>query len=156
MFKKTNGIIEKYAGYKSPAGTTSEDYKDAGTDYESYVRTKDFNFGDAFSLKYGSHFEVIFDNSYSTDTTVSIQRDIDVGDIDLQSNINIASSVLTLPFTLPAVLPTSVKKKLASDLRKYEKWRLINIKISSAANKLAVRQITAAANPDTIQIQQTI
>ena len=156
MFKKTNGIIEKYAGYKSPAGTTSEDYKDAGTDYESYVRTKDFNFGDPFSLKYGSYFEVIFDNSYSTDTTVSIQRDIDVGDIDVQSNINIASSVLTLPFTLPAVLPTSVKKKLASDLRKYEKWRLINIKISSTANKLAVRQITAAANPDTVQIQQTI
>jgi len=156
MFKKTNGIIEKYAGYKSPAGTTSEDYKDSGSDYQSYVRTKDFNFGDPFSLKYGSHFEVIFDNSYSTDTTISIQRDIDVGDIDVQSNINISSSVLTLPFVLPAVLPTSVKKKLASDLRKYEKWRLLNIKISSTANKLAVRQITAAANPDTIEVQKTI
>ena len=156
MFKKTDGIIEMYAGYKSPAGTTSEDYKDAGIDYESYVRTKDFNFGDPFSLKYGSHFEVIFDNSYSTDTTVSIQRDIDVGDIDVQSNIDISSSVLTLPFVLPAVLPTSVKKKLASDLRKYEKWRLLNIKISSVANKLAVRQITAAANPDTIEVQKII
>jgi hypothetical protein len=156
MFKKTNGIIEKYSGYKSPAGTTSADYQDAGTDYESYVRTKDFNFGDPFSLKYGSHFEVIFDDSYSSDATVSIQRDIDVGDIDVASNINIASSVLTLPFVLPAVLPTSVKKKLASDLRKYEKWRLLNIKISTPANKMAIRQITAAANPDTIQIQQTI
>jgi hypothetical protein len=156
MFKKTNGIIEKYAGYKSPAGTTAEDYKDAGEDYQSYVRTKDFNFGDPFSLKYGSHFEVIFDNSFSSDATIAIQRDIDVGDIDVASNINIASSVLTLPFTLPAVLPTSVKKKLASDLRKYEKWRLLNIKISTPANKMAIRQITAAANPDTILIQQTI
>jgi hypothetical protein len=156
MFKKTNGIIEKYAGYKSPAGTTSSDYQDAGTDYSSYVRTKDFNFGDPFSLKYGSHFEVIFDNSFSSDATVSIQRDIDVGDIDVQSNIDISGSVLTLPFVLPAVLPTSVKKKLAADLRKYEKWRLLNIKISTPANKMAIRQITAAANPDTIQIQQTI
>jgi len=156
MFKKTNGIIERYAGYKSPAGTTSSDYKDAGADYNSYVRTKDFNFGDPFSLKYGSHFEVIFDNSYSTDATIAIQRDIDVGDIDVASNINIASSVLTLPFTLPAVLPTSVKKKLASDLRKYEKWRLLNIKISTPANKMAIRQIMAAANPDTIEIQKTI
>jgi hypothetical protein len=156
MFKKTNGIIEEYAGYKSPAGTTSADYQDAGTDYESYVRTKDFNFGDPFSLKYGSHFEVIFDNSFSNDATVAIQRDIDVGDIDVQSNINIASSVLTLDFVLPAVLPTSVKKKLASDLRKYEKWRLLNIKISTPANKMAIRQITAAANPDTVQVQQTI
>jgi hypothetical protein len=156
MFKKTNGIIERYAGYKSPAGTTSSDYQDAGTDYNSYVRTKDFNFSDPFSLKYGSHFEVIFDNSYSTDATIAIQRDIDVGDIDVASNINIASSVLTLPFTLPAVLPTSVKKKLASDLRKYEKWRLLNIKISTPANKMAIRQIMAAANPDTIEIQKTI
>jgi hypothetical protein len=156
MFKKTNGIIEKYAGYKSPAGTTSADYQDAGTDYESYVRTKDFNFGDPFSLKYGSHYEVIFDNSFSSDATVAIQRDTDVGDVEVASNINIASSVLTLPFVLPAVLPTSVKKKLAGDLRAYEKWRLLNIKISTPANKMAVRQITAAANPDTIQIQQTI
>ncbi len=156
MFKKTNGIIEEYAGYKSPAGTTSADYQDAGTDYESYVRTKDFNFGDPFSLKYGSYFEVIFDNSFSNDATVAIQRDTDVGDIDVQSNIDISSSVLTLPFTLPAVLPTSVKKKLAADLRKYEKWRLLNIKISTPANKMAIRQITAAANPDTVQIQQTI
>jgi hypothetical protein len=156
MFKKTNGIIEKYAGYKSPAGTTAQDYQDNGQDYSSYVRSKDFNFGDPFSLKYGSHFEVIFDDSFSTDATITIQRDVDVGDIDVASNINIASSVLTLPFTLPAVLPTSVKKKLASDLRKYEKWRLINIKISSTANKMAIRQIMAAANPDTIEIQKSI
>jgi hypothetical protein len=156
MFKKTNGVIQRYAGYKTPAGTTFEDYKDGGVEYESYVRTKDFNFGDPFSLKYGSHFEVIFDNSFSTDTSIFIQRDTDVGDVVVQPNIDISSSTLVLPFALPAVLPTTVKKKLAADLRKYEKWRLINIKISSTGNRLAVRQITAAANPDTIEIQKTI
>ncbi|NBW23352.1 MAG: hypothetical protein EBR82_86955 [Caulobacteraceae bacterium] len=148
--------INKYSGYKSPAQVTTADYQDAGVDYESYVRTKDFNFGDPFSAKYGSHFEVIFDDSYSTDASISIQRDIDVGDIDVQPNLNISSAALTLPFTLPAILPTSVKKRLASDLRAYEKWRLLNIKITSAANKMAVRQITAAANPDTIEVQKSI
>jgi len=156
MLKTTTGVINKYAGYKSPAGTTSSDYVDAGVAYESFVRTKDFNFGDPFSLKYGSHFEIVFDNSFSSDANVFIQRDVDVGDISVAPNINIASSTLTLPFTLPAVLPSSVKKKLASDLRKYEKWRLINIKISSSANKMAIRQIMAAANPDTIETQKTI
>ena len=156
MFKKTNGVIQKYAGYKTPAGTTFEDYKDGGVEYESYVRTKDFNFGDPFSLKYGSHFEVIFDNSFSTDTSVFIQRDTDVGDVVVQPNIDISSNTLVLPFALPALLPTTVKKKLAADLRKYEKWRLLNIKILSTGNRLAVRQITAAANPDTIEIQKTI
>jgi len=156
MFKKTNGVIQKYAGYKTPAGTTFEDYKDGGVEYESYVRTKDFNFGDPFSLKYGSHFEVIFDNSFSTDTSVFIQRDTDVGDVVVQPNIDISSSTLVLPFALPALLPTTVKKKLAADLRKYEKWRLLNIKILSTGNRLAVRQIVAAANPDTIEIEKSI
>ena len=156
MLKTTTGQINKYSGYKTPAQVTTADYQDAGVNYESYVRTKDFNFGDPFSAKYGSHFEVIFDDSYSTDASVSIQRDIDVGDIDVQPNLNISSTALTLPFTLPAILPTSVKKRLASDLRTYEKWRLLNIKITSAANKMAIRQITAAANPDTIEVQKSL
>ena len=156
MLKNTTGLISKYAGFKSPAGTTSSDYVDAGTAYESFVRTKDFNFNDPFSLKYGSHFEVIFDNSFSNDANIFIQRDVDVGDVSVVPNINIASSTLVLPFTLPAVLPSSVKKRIANDLRKYEKWRLLNIKISSSANKMANRQIVAAANPDTIEVQKTI
>ena len=172
MMKLTTGQITRYSGYKTPAQVTSADYRDYGVytttsgtttttstgvfDYESYVRTKDFNFGDPFSVKYGSHFEVIFDDSFSTDTTISIQRDTDVGDVDVQPNLNISSSALTLEFALPATLPTSVKKRLASDLRKYEKWRLLNIKISSIANKMAIRQITAAANPDTIEIQKSL
>jgi hypothetical protein len=32
----------------------------------------------------------------------------------------------------------------------------LNIKIQSAASKLAIRQITAAANPDTIEVQKSL
>jgi hypothetical protein len=156
MKKNSTGQIQKYSGYKTPAQVTTADYQDAGVDYESFVRTADMDFGDPFAEKHGSHFEIVFDDSFSTDTTISIQRDIDVGDIDVQPNLNISSAVLTLPFVLPAQLPSSVKKRLASDLRAYQKWRLINIKIQSAANKMAIRQITAAANPDTIEVQKNI
>ena len=156
MKKSTTGKIQKYSGYKTPAQVTIADYQDAGVDYESYVRTADMDFGDPFAEKHGSHFEIVFDDSFSTDTTISIQRDIDVGDIDVQPNLNISSAALTLPFVLPAQLPSSVKKRLASDLRAYQKWRLLNIKIQSAANKMAIRQITAAANPDTIEVQKNI
>jgi hypothetical protein len=166
MMKLTTGQINKYSGYKTPAQTTSADYVDFGIqsdgtsvgtfDYSSSVRTRDMDFNDPYAAKHGSNFEVIFDDSFSSDATIAIQRDSDVGDVDVQSNLNIASTVLVLPFVLPAVLPTSVKKRIASDLRAYEKWRLINISITSAANKMAVRQITAAANPDTIEVQKTI
>ena len=154
--KTTTGEIRKYSGYKTVGQVTSDDYKDGGAYYESYVRTKDMNFGDPFAEKHGSHFEVTFDDSFSTDVTVSIQRDIDVGDIDVQPNLNISSAVLTLPFVLPAQLPTSVKKRIASDLRAYQKWRLLNIKVYSAGNKMAIRQITAAANPDTIEVEKSL
>lgn len=154
--KSTTGILLKYNGHKNPSQTTSEDYKDAGSFYESYVRTKDFDFGDPFAEKHGSHFEAVFDDSNSTDVTISIQRDTDTSDIDVQPNINVASAKLTLPFVLPAILPTSVRKRIASDLRAYEKWRLLNIKISATGDKLAIRQITAAANPDTIEVQKNI
>jgi hypothetical protein len=156
MKKNSTGQIQKYSGYKTPAQVTTADYQDAGVDYESFVRTADMDFGDPFAEKHGSHFEVVFDDSFSTDTTISIQRDIDVGDIDVQPNLNVSSAALTLEFQLPAVLPSSVKKRIASDLRAYEKWRLLNIKITSASNKLAIRQITAAANPDTIEVQKNI
>jgi len=156
MQKSTTGQIQKYSGYKTPAQVTTADYQDAGVDYESYVRTRDMNFGDPFAEKHGSHFEVVFDDSFSTDVSITIQRDTDVGDIDVQPNLNISSAVLTLPFVLPAQLPSSVKKRLASDLRAYQKWRLLNIKIASVANKMAIRQITAAANPDTIEVQKTL
>lgn len=156
MLKKTNGVIEQYSGYKTPTAATLDDYKDAGSVYESYVRTKDFNFGDPFSLKYGSHFEVIFDNSFATDVTVAMQRDTDVGDSSLVANLDVSNTSLVIPFTLPAVLPSSARKRYAGDLRKYEKWRLMNFKISATGNRLAIRQITAAANPDTIEIQKSI
>jgi len=166
MMKLTTGQINKYSGYKTPAQTTSADYVDFGIqsngtsvgtfDFSSSVRTRDMDFGDPFAQKHGSNFEIIFDDSYSNNATIAIQRDSDVGDVEVQPNLNIASTVLVLPFVLPAVLPTSVKKRIASDLRKYEKWRLINISVTSEANKMAVRQITAAANPDTIEVQKTI
>jgi hypothetical protein len=166
MMKLTTGQINKYSGYKTPAQTTAADYVDFGIqsngtsvgtfDYISSVRTRDMDFSDPFAQKHGSYFEVIFDDSFSNSANIAIQRDIDTGDIDVQPNLNIASTVLVLPFVLPAILPTSVKKRVASDLRAYEKWRLLNISVFSEANKMAVRQITAAANPDTIEVQKTI
>jgi len=172
MLKSTTGEVTTYGGYKAPSATTATDYIDYGVytvstgtttttstgtyNYESIVRTRDYKFGDPFAYKHGSYFEIIFGDSFSTDTNISIQRDVDIGDIEVQPNLNISSAVLTLPFTLPATLPTSLKKRVASDLRSYDKWRLLNIKIRSSANKMSLRQITAAANPDTIQLEKSL
>lgn len=156
MAKGHTGIITQYNGYKPLTSILSTDYQDGGVDYASFIRTRDMNFGDPFSFKHGSHYEIIFDRSFSNDVDVSIQRDTDTGDISSEPNLNVASAALTLPFILPTSLPLSTNRRLASDLRKYDKWRTLNISINCEAGQFAVRQIAAAANPDTVQVEKTV
>ena len=156
MAKGYTGTITQYNGYKSTSSLVAADYKDSGSDYSSFLRTRDMNFGDPFSFKHGSHYEIIFDRSFATDVDVSVRREDDLGDVSSEPNLNISSAVLTLPFVLPATLPSSTNKRLASDLRKYGKWRTLNISINCEAGQFAVRQIVAAANPDTIEVQKTV
>jgi hypothetical protein len=154
--KGQTGAITQYNGYKATSSIQSSDYQDGGGDYASLVRTRDMIFGDPTGFKHGSHYEVIFDRSSATDLDITIQRNTDTGDIISESNVNVSSSVLTLPFVLPAVIPLSANKRLASDLRKYDKWRSLNIAINCEGGQFAVRQIIAAANPDTIEVQKNI
>ena len=149
-------MITNYNGYKTLNSTLETDYKDAGSYYESYVSTRAFIFGDPFADKHGSHFEISFDKTFSEDVDVFIQRDTDSSFISVLANIDASSIDLTLPFVIPAVLTASARNRVANDLRTYEKWRNLAIKVSSATGQFSIRQIIAAANPDTIQIEKTI
>jgi hypothetical protein len=154
--KTSNGLITNYNGYKTLDSTVANDYKDSGSYYESYVSTRAFIFGDPFASKYGSHFEVSFDKTFSEDVDVYIQRDTDSSFVSVLANLDPSTDELLLPFVLPAVLTASAKNRVANDLRGYEKWRNLAIKVASSTGQFALRQIIAAANPDTIQIQKTI
>jgi hypothetical protein len=132
-------------------------FRDFGAGYISRITTKAYELDDRFALKYGSHYEIEFFNSGSTDTTISIRRDTDSNDVILSTNVDTSSAGgITLPFVLPQVLSSSVTKRRADSLRSYSKWRNIKLKIEAATKKLSIRGIIVAANPDTIQIQQNI
>jgi len=154
--KTSNGLITNYNGYKTLNSTLGSDYKDAGSYYESYVSTRAFIFEDPFADKHGSHFEISFDKTFSKDVDVFIQRDKDSSFVSVLANINASTTELTLPFVIPAVLTASAKNRVANDLRTYQKWRSLAIKVASSTGQFSVRQIIAAANPDTIQIQKAI
>ena len=154
--KSSNGLITNYNGYKTLDSTLETDYKDAGSYYESYVSTRAFIFGDPFADKHGSHFEISFDKTFSEDVDVYIQRETDSSFVSVLANIDASSTELTLPFVLPAVLTASARNRVANDLRTYEKWRNLAIKVASSTGQFSVRQIIAAANPDTIEVQKTI
>lgn len=154
--KSSNGLITNYNGYKTIDSTVESDYKDAGSYYESYVSTRAFIFGDPFADKHGSHFEISFDKTFSEDVDIYIQRDTDASFISVLANLDPSTVELELPFVLPATLTTSARNRVANDLRFYEKWRNLAIKVGSATGQFALRQIMAGANPDTIETQKTI
>jgi len=132
-------------------------FQDFGTGYTSRITTKAYEFDDRFALKYGSHYEVEFYYSGSTNATISMRRDTDGNDITLGTGVDTTSpNGITLPFTLPASFSSQVVKRRADSLRSYDKWRNMKLKISAPTQKLAIRGIIMAANPDTIQIQQNI
>jgi hypothetical protein len=154
----TNSRVGHLTDYKdSDSVDINTGFQDFGTGYTSRVVTKAYEFDDRFALKYGSHYEVEFFNSGSTNATISMRRDTDGNDIVLGTNVDTTSpDSLTLPFTLPATLSARVVKRRADSLRSYDKWRNIKLKIEAASRKLSIRGIIMAANPDTIQIQQNI
>jgi hypothetical protein len=152
----TNSRVGHLTDYKdSDSVDINTGFQDFGTGYTSRVVTKAYEFDDRFALKYGSHYEVEFFNSGSTNATISMRRDTDGNDIILGTNVDTTSpDGLTLPFTLPATLSAKVVKRRADSLRSYEKWRNIKMKVEAASRKLSIRGVIMAANPDTIQIQQ--
>jgi len=154
----TNSRVGHLTDYKdSDSVDINTGFQDFGTGYTSRLVTKAYEFDDRFALKYGSHYEVEFFNSGSTNTTISIRRDTDGNDIILGTNVDTTSpDGLTLPFTLPATLSAKVVKRRADSLRSYDKWRNIKMKVEAASRKLSIRGVIMAANPDTIQIQQNI
>ena len=154
--KSSDGLITNYNGYKTINSTIEGDYQDAGAYYDSYVTTRAFIFGDPFADKHGSHFEISFDKTFSEDVDIYIQRDSDSSFVSVLANLDPSTDELTLPFTIPAILTVSAKNRVANDLRFYEKWRNLSIKVESATGQFSLRQIMAAANPDTIEIQKVI
>ena len=155
---ETNSKIGHLTDYKDADSVDIDTgFRDFGTGYTSRVTTKAYEFDDRISLKYGSHYEIEFYNSGSTNTTISLRRDTDGNDVILGTNVDTTSpDGLTLPFVLPATLSAKVIKRRADSLRSYEKWRNIRLKVEAATKKLSIRGIIVAANPDTIQIQQNI
>ena len=152
------GALGHYLGYKFAENADNDtDYRDHGTAYTSRIFSKAYDFDDKLSLKAGSHYEVEFYYSGSTNATIAMRRDTDGNDVTLGTGVDTTSAGgLTLPFTLPATLSSQTVKRRADSLRSYGKWRNLRLKVEATSRKLSVRSMLVAANPDTIEVQKNI
>ncbi|NBS60805.1 MAG: hypothetical protein EBT26_01940 [Microbacteriaceae bacterium] len=152
--------VGHYLGYKDAdsADATADyvDYVSTGS-YTSSVTSKAYEFDDRIAQKFGSHYEIEFFNSGSTNASISMRRDTDGTTVGIASNVDTRSAGgITLPFTLQATLSAQTVKRVANSLRSYQKWRNMRMVISAPSKKLSVRGIMLAANPDTIEVQKNI
>jgi hypothetical protein len=138
-------------------GDGNTNFKDYGSSYESYVVTKAYDLDDKVSKKYGSHYEIEYYYSTATNCTIQMKRETDSQYVTIGTAVDTSTpGGLTLPFTLPATLSAQTYNFRADSLRSYQKWRNMKIKMLAPSRKLSIRQITVAANPDTIEIQSNI
>lgn len=155
-----SGRVGHYLGYKNADSSSIDndaDFKDYGTSYTSRIFSKGYDFDDKLSLKAGSHYEIEFYYSGSTNATISMRRDTDSNDVTLGTGVDTTSpGGLTLPLTLPATLSSQTVKRRADSLRSYGKWRNMRFKVEAPSRKLSVRSLLVAANPDTIEVQNNI
>jgi hypothetical protein len=152
--------VGHYLGYKdadsADATTDYVDYTSTGS-YTSSITSKAYEFDDRIAQKFGSHYEIEFYNSGSTNASISMRRDTDGTTVGIASSIDTRSSGgITLPFTLPATLSAQTVKRIANSLRSYQKWRNMRMTISAPSKKLSIRGILLAANPDTIEVQKNV
>jgi hypothetical protein len=138
-------------------GDGDTNFKDYGSSYESYIVTKAYDLDDKVSKKYGSHYEIEYYYSTATNCTIQMKRETDSQYVTIGTAVDTSTpGGLTLPFTLPATLSAQTYNFRADSLRSYQKWRNMKIKMLAPSRKLSIRQITIAANPDTIEIQSNI
>jgi len=159
-FGSPTSKVGHYLGYKDAdsADPTSDyvDYTSTGS-YTSSITSKAYEFDDRIAQKFGSHYEIEFYNSGSTNASISMRRDTDGAVVGIASNVDTRSSGgITLPFTLPATLSAQTVKRVANSLRSYQKWRNMRMIVSAPSKKLSVRGIMIAANPDTIEVQKNV
>ena len=158
VFGSPTSRVGHYLGYKdadtADATTDYVDYTSTGS-YTSSVASKAYEFDDRIAQKFGSHYEIEFFNSGSTNASISMRRDTDGTTVGIASNVDTRSAGgITLPFTLPATLSAQTVKRIANSLRSYQKWRNMRMIVSAPSKKLSVRGIMLAANPDTIEVQK--
>jgi len=152
--------VGHYLGYKDADSTDSTtdyvDYVSTGS-YTSSVTSKAYEFDDRIAQKFGSHYEIEFYNSGSTNASISMRRDTDGANVGILASVDTRSSGgITLPFTLPATLSAQTVKRVADSLRSYQKWRNMRMIVSAPSKKLSIRGIMLAANPDTIEVQKNV
>lgn len=152
-FGQPDGTLLRWLDYITIDSEDQTSFQDNGVDITTEIQCRAFLFGDGFSSKSPLAVETIF---YQSRAACTVTAAMEQGEqLPLSEPLfDTAGGVpLLLPFNLPAIVDSSIIKRRTFPALQLQDFREMQVVLTSPADKLSVRAVTAQAflNPVTIQ-----
>ena len=115
------------------ASSTSADYKDAGEDYESYIITRAYRYGETWGDKIGYSVQFNLENNHATDVS---------GNLYYYKDLSDSAQTLATSVTLPA--NTGLIRKGYNLLPK-GRFNQLQFKVQADGGRLALQSVQTSA-----------
>ncbi len=154
LMGQADGRVSDFRDYTPEESEVEADYEDDSTPYPTVIESRAFTCGDQDAYKTGLFARMEFKKSQG-DATVSLITGVNDAPVQIAPTFSTMGSImLTLPFTLPAILPSGGFLPKSFGLLSAGQWREIRIRIESAAHKIGVNKISVGAFMDTFRIEE--
>ena len=141
-FGDETGRLYTWDDFTAEQDTTAEDYKDGGTSYESYIKSRAYRFGETWGDKIGYSVQFNLENPHSTTIPSNLYYYT-----DLSSTAQDLSTGVTLPAS-----DNLIRK--GYNLLSKGRFNQLQFKVQADSGRLALHTIEASAFGQPIQPQK--
>lgn len=152
IFGQGDGSITNFLDFTDESSETETDFEDQEVAYPTVLESRAFTCGDQHSPKTGLSTFLEFLRSTSVIAVSAIAGRNETPQLIATIDTS-GGDTLTLPFTLPAILPSGGYLHRSLDLMALGQWREIRIRVESSAGKIALNQVGVNAFVDALRIQ---
>jgi hypothetical protein len=150
---QSDGKVVDFRDYTPESSEVDADYEDDdAAEYPTVIETRAFTCGDQDAHKTGLFTRMEFKLSQG-EATVSVVAGKNETPQEL-ATFSTDGGALTLPFTLPATLPSGGYLPKSFGLMHLGQWRELRVRIESAAHKIALNKVSVGAFMDTFKIEE--
>ena len=137
-----NGTVHEWLDYVAEVSETGSTFQDNAVDIPCTLKTRAITFEDPLANKQGFNCEFEFNKSLAA---VAIEVIRDDGSPETFQTFSTVTGVVTLPVTIPFVLPTLGIKRRAFVLQGFQPFRELQFRLKTTGGKLVLRSINATA-----------
>jgi hypothetical protein len=150
LFGQSDGKVRKW-NFDADSNLTAS-YQDDSTDIATTITSRNFNFGSKVNLKTGNNVDFLFPSSRADASAYASLND--AGDQAIETNFATQDVTNQLPVNFSFDLAVPGNKPRAFDTQQFGQFRDIKYKLTSTADRLAVRRIFSTAWLDALEYEK--